>query len=69
MGVAEGMTLGLGVGTGYLPLVSSAAPRIMIHAMSTPEAPTTRTIANTHGKALLRVSPRRSLELTGGRAY
>jgi len=56
MGVGEGMTLGRGVGAGYLPLVSSARPRVTIQAIRTPEAPSTRTIANTQGKALLRVS-------------
>jgi hypothetical protein len=56
-------TLGTGVGAGYLPLVSPAPPRVMIHAMRTPDAPRTRTIANTHGNA-----PLRDLALTCGGA-
>ncbi|HYR75582.1 MAG TPA: hypothetical protein VEM96_07040 [Pyrinomonadaceae bacterium] len=70
VGAGEGVirTLGTGVGAGYLPLVSPADPRVMIHAMRTPEAPRTRTIANTHGNGLLRGSPRAPSALTCGGA-
>ena len=51
------MTLGTDVGAGYRALVSPARPRVMNQAMRTPEAPRTRTIANTQGKAPLRDSP------------
>ena len=49
--------LGTGVGAGYLPLVSPAPLRVISHAIRTPDAPRTRTIANTHGHALLLDSP------------
>ena len=56
-GDGETMMVGTGVGAGYRPLTSSPLPRVMNHAISTPEAPRTRTIANTHGKARLREPP------------
>src|SRR5260370_37983044 len=49
-------TLVMGVGAGYLLLVSELPTRVMSHAIRTPEAPSTRTIANTHGSAPLRDS-------------
>jgi hypothetical protein len=48
------LTLGTGVGVGYLSLVLSASPRVRNHAMSTPEAPSTRTMAKTQGRVDLR---------------
>ena len=59
--------LGPGVGAGYLLLVSPLPPRVMSHAIRTPEAPRTRTIANTHGHAPLLDSPPFPSALTGGR--
>jgi len=56
IGEGEATILGTGVGAGYLPLTSELAPRVMSHAISTPEAPSTRTIANTQGSAPLRDS-------------
>jgi len=52
-------TLGTGVGVAYLPLTSSPLPpRVMNQAIRTPDIPRTRTIANTHGSALLLGSSR-----------
>ena len=55
-GDGEAMMPGAGVGAGYRLAVSSEGPRVMNHAIRTPEAPNTRTMANTQGKALLRES-------------
>jgi hypothetical protein len=63
-GEGETTILGPGVGAEYLPLRSPPPPRVMSHAINTPEAPITRTIANTHGKAPLLDSPRSSSALT-----
>jgi hypothetical protein len=49
--------LGTGVGAGNFPLVSPPPPRVTSQAIRTPEAPRTRTIANTHGNTPLRDSP------------
>jgi hypothetical protein len=51
--------VGAGVGDGSLELMS-VPPREINHAASTPETASTTTIANIHGKALLRDSPPRS---------
>lgn len=63
-GDGEATTLGTGVDTGYLLLTSAPPPRDINHAIRTPEAPRTRTIANTHGKTRLRDSPCGSSEPT-----
>jgi hypothetical protein len=56
-GDGEAKTLGMEVETGYLLLTSAPPPpRVMNHAIRTPEAPSTRTIANTQGKTPLRDS-------------
>jgi hypothetical protein len=52
-GDAEAMALGAGVGPTTLLVVSSGRPRVINHAISTPEAAKTRTMANTQGNALL----------------
>jgi len=67
-GVGAADALGTGVGAGYLLLMSSAGLRVMSHAIRTPEAPRTRTIANTHGHGPLRDSPRMPSPPTGGGA-
>src|SRR5712671_1046202 len=63
-GDGEATTLGTGVDTGYLLLTSPPPPRDTNHAIRTPEAPSTRTIANTHGKTLLLDSSRVPEETT-----
>jgi len=65
-GDGEAMIVGAGVGAGYLLLVSPP-PRVMSHAIRTPEAPRTRTIANTQGHAPFLDSPPLPSALTGGR--
>jgi len=64
IGEGEARILGTGVGAGYLPLTSESPPRVMSHAIRTPEAPSTRTMANTHGSAPLRDSVLVSSALT-----
>jgi hypothetical protein len=59
-GVGEATILGNGVWTGYFPLTLVSPLRVMNHAIRTPEAPRTRTIAKTHGNALLLDSARPS---------
>src|SRR5260221_3033250 len=63
-GDGEATTLGKGVDTGYLLLTSPPPPRDMNHAIRTAEAPSTRTIANTHGNTLLLDSSRVPEETT-----
>ena len=59
-------SLGVGIGVGILLLVSSVRPRVMNQAISTPETPSTKTIANTHGNALLFDSLRLAPDLICG---
>jgi hypothetical protein len=63
IGEGKAPILGTGVGTGYLPLTSAAPPRVINHAIRTPEAASTSTIANTHGSTLLLDSPLVSSDL------
>src|SRR5437773_1293236 len=56
-GDGEATILGAGIDTGFLLLTFPPPPRVMNHAIRTPEAPSTRTIANTQGKTPLRDSP------------
>jgi hypothetical protein len=66
-GEGDAPILGLGVGAGYLPLVSPvlSPARVTSQAIKTPEAPRTRTIANTHGNTPLLDSPRASTAPAG----
>jgi hypothetical protein len=57
-GEGEAMTLGPGVEDGYFALTSLLPLREINHAANTPATATTTTIANIHGRALLRDSPR-----------
>jgi hypothetical protein len=61
VGAVDAVSAGDGVAmmldVGYLLLVSASPLRVISHVVRTPEAPSTRTIANTHGKAPLLDSP------------
>jgi hypothetical protein len=57
-GEGEDTILGPGVEEGYLALMSLLPLREINHAANTPAMATTTTIANIHGRALLRDSPR-----------
>jgi hypothetical protein len=52
-GDGEAMALDAGVGPASRLVVSSGRPRVINHAIRTPEAAKTRTMANTQGNALL----------------
>ena len=53
-GDGEAIAPGPGVADKYRLVVLSEPPRVMNHAIRTPAAAKTRTIANTHGNALVR---------------
>jgi hypothetical protein len=57
-GEGDATILGAGVEDGYLALRSLLPLREINHAAKTPATATTTTIANIHGSALLRDSPR-----------
>jgi len=57
-GEGDATILGPGVEDGYLALISLLPLREINHAANTPATATTTTIANIHGRELLRDSPR-----------